>query len=340
MRLLIAIPIAATLFISACSGAKGSSNGDPAQSSEPDLGEELPVNADRPETLNEYLDTDWFTMNPHERFSNAFKRRQQTNELVAACMLEEGFEFIAATRPDGPGIILRAADEEYAGRFGFGISTIPLDGSDIILDDEWINPNDAIVDSLSEAERTAYYYALYGSEYSGESSIEANIATLRDSVGCRAEARSRLISSELIDAVEEQFDIPSLYAKVKADPRIANIEKEWSACMAKNGYFYQNSDAMYDSLAELFRMPFERITGYNHNSMNPLENVKSSENIDQEELKALQAEERSLALSYADCSLNYHNQVNEIFREYEQAIVNEHRSLLEFIKKSRNKSRG
>ena len=59
------------------------------------------------------------------------------------------------------------------------------------------------------------------------------------------------------------------------------------------------------------------------------------QDIDQEALAALQAEERALAVVSAECSGGLYEQFIELIREYEAALVDENRALLEQFRDSR-----
>ena len=55
--------------------------------------------ADEPETLEDYLGTDFFSFDPEAQAANRARQEQQVQELIAECMTREGFEYIAVTRP-------------------------------------------------------------------------------------------------------------------------------------------------------------------------------------------------------------------------------------------------
>ena len=59
------------------------------------------------------------------------------------------------------------------------------------------------------------------------------------------------------------------------------------------------------------------------------------QDIDQEALAALQAEERALAVVSAECSGGLYEQFIELIREYEAALVDENRALLKQFRDSR-----
>ena len=67
------------------------------------------------------------------------------------------------------------------------------------------------------------------------------------------------------------------------------------------------------------------------------EQQTAQQDIDQEALAALQAEERALAVVNAECSGDLYQQFIEIYREYEAALVNENRALLEQVRDSRER---
>jgi len=85
-------------------------------------------------------------------------------EAIATCMAEAGFEYL----PTLSGLIFvdqSALDpprdsREYAEQYGYGYGSRPDGAGSITSPGD--NPNDALIEAMSEAEATEYYLALFG----------------------------------------------------------------------------------------------------------------------------------------------------------------------------------
>ena len=332
--------------------------------------------ADEPETLEDYLGTDFFSFDPEAQAANRARQEQQVQELIAECMTREGFEYIAVTRPVGDFGFGGPGDVEFAADFGFGITTYYGETESPWFQDDWIDPNQAIIEGLSESERDAYYDTLHGSSFSsGGFGFDSDSATstsedgsqseeeVFDSgfEGCSGQAYEEVYAFDDLQEVYEQLDLSSLYERVEADPRAAKIYAEWSECMAERGYDYEDPDTLYESVYTEFQERLEEIVGSTGGFFDPFAGMSDEEieelmtslspeemddfftqeqqtvqqDIDQEALAALQAEERALAVVNAECSGGLYEQFIELIREYEAALVDENRALLEQFRDSR-----
>ena len=333
--------------------------------------------SDEPETLEDYLGTDFFSFDPEAQAANRARQEQQVQELIVECMTREGFEYIAVTRPFDDFGFGGPEDVEFAADFGFGITTFYGETEPPWFQDDWIDPNQAIVEGLSESERNAYYDTLHGSSFSsggfGFDTDSATATTVDGSdseeevvvdsgfEGCSGQAYEEVYAFDDLQEVYEQLDLSSLYERVEADPRAAKIYAEWSECMAERGYDYEDPDTLYESVYTEFQERLEEIVGSTGGFFDPFAGMSDEEieelmtslspeemddfftqeqqtvqqDIDQEALAALQAEERALAVVNAECSGGLYEQFIELTREYEAALVDENRALLEQFRDSR-----
>lgn len=321
--------------------------------------------SDQPETLDDFLGTGFFSFDSENQLDEFARREQQAQELIAACMAGEGFEYIPVTRPIDTGQIGSFEDVEYAQEYGFGISTEDDDRAFFGGADDWVDPNEAIVEALSESERRAYYATLYGSSFLDNEPFSAATGSSSDSDttttdevtdtgfdGCYGEAASEVYALDALEEISEQLDFESLFKRVEADPKFAEMEAEWSDCMAERGYQYEGPDALSESLGE-FTLRYNEITG----SGSPFDGLSSEEftalspeeyeariaqaeqaaarEVDQEALAALQAEERALAVANAECSEDLYDKIRELYKEHEMIFINENRAVLEQFRDSR-----
>lgn len=144
---LLALAAAVALPLAACSG-DGDAEPSPTPSGE---GDATPL-----ETLvRDYL-AEWSAEDVNRRLA-------QMEESIAACMAEQGFDYTpvdwSPTEVDlSAGLDMQAGTLEFAEQFGYGITTDPFASG---LEDV-VDPNEAYVAAMSDAERDAYFAALYG----------------------------------------------------------------------------------------------------------------------------------------------------------------------------------
>ena len=150
---------------------------------------------------------------------------------------------------------------------------------------------------------------------------------------------------------------------MEADPRAAQIYADWSECMTERGYDYDDPNTLYEAVFTDFQERLEEIVGSTGGFFDPFAGMSDEEieelmtslspeemddfftqeqqttqqDIDQEALAALQAEERALAVVNAECSGGLYEQFIELSREYEAALVDENRALLEQFRDSRER---
>ncbi|RMI06735.1 hypothetical protein [Cellulomonas triticagri] len=172
------------------------------------------------------------------------RQNRRVEELVAACMQDEGFEYTPA---ENSGTIVSSSDDldveygtvAFAEEYGYGISTDPWGYADMPSDDanEWVDPNQEYVESLSETAATAYQEALWGPsvEYvEGEEPQEYDWTT----AGCYGSAQHEVYeggdTSEEYAGLEDELN--RFYESVQSDPRTVELEDAWASCMADAGF--------------------------------------------------------------------------------------------------------
>ncbi len=341
-----------------------------------DEGEDSPAvdDSDQPTTLEDYLGPGFLSFDPAADADYFVQQEQRAQELIALCMAEEGFEYVAVTRPTEQFEYGTPEDVDYAREYGFDVSTRygeTFNGPE----DTWTDPNQSIVESLSESERDAYYETLYGLSFAtgtassggegdtstGEGEPAEALVVEPDSDSCSEQAYEEVYAFEAAREVYEQLDMDSLYERAEADPRVAALEVEWSECMAERGHDYEDPEVFIEAVYTDLQERFEEIVGPDGGFPNPFEGMSEDEinemlttlsqdelddlfsqtqqqaqaDVDQEALAALQDEERALAVDYAECIDGIYERTLEIYREYEAALVAENRALLEQFRESR-----
>lgn len=179
--------------------------------------------------------------------------RQQ--DLVAACMRNQGFEYVPAVPPiDAQDFVFD--EEEYAREQGFGIS-IEWRGGDSILE-QWVNPNQAIEEGLSASERNAYQEALYGTPTGLEfGSIPSSGFESGDDDSASAEEfeSAEELEYTVVEPGSDSSDLES--AEVESEPE----ESFWGGgCTGEASQeVYGKVDEVYSELEPMFTELQERV---------------------------------------------------------------------------------
>jgi hypothetical protein len=157
-------------------------------------------------------------------------REARTQELIAQCMLDAGFEFIIHLASEHPNAFRQSAwretDRAWIDQFGFGQIVAPTErtpssGGLLSAEDD---PNLLMLQGLSQAEYSAWRFALFGDAFSGDG-------------GCFSWATELVLDD--IPAFDNEF-APLLEAMTELDLRIwearSEIDQDWSNCMADAGH--------------------------------------------------------------------------------------------------------
>ena len=280
----------AAMGVTACGGSSQVESADEEENGE--TGEEEASEEEASENgAEETSVAAFFGFDPNDPDASAaqFARlnmRQQ--DLVAACMRNQGFEYVPAVPPiDAQDFVFD--EEEYAREQGFGIS-IEWRGGDSILE-QWVNPNQAIEEGLSASERNAYQEALYGTptglefgsipssglesgdddsasveEFASAEELEASEveSELEESFwggGCTGEASQEVYGKvdEVYSELEPMFT--ELQERVESDPRVVEASREWTTCMADRGYDFQTVEELWDRGLDEIRTRHDELVG-------------------------------------------------------------------------------
>lgn len=321
---------------------------------------------DAPERLADYLGGLGFGLgfgvDPEEMQAYYARQAQQAEELIAQCMANEGFEYIPAVQPIPDAVFGGPNDMEYAREWGFGVTTAYLyEESPFGAADDWTDPNEAIVEAMSDSERQAYYDALHsppaptGTETDPETGETVEVYDDSFGEGCSGEAYEEVYGGQELMEVLDALDLESMWERMQADPRTREVFGDWSECMADRGYDYDDPDEMYEQVYDEFWTRLEEIVGPGGGFVDPFEGLSSDEidellsnlsedefedffasaqlearqQVDQAALSALQDEERDLAVANAECSQDMVQELDELSKEYEADLIEANRALLE-----------
>ena len=182
---------------------------------------------------------------------------KEQEELVAACMADEGFEYIPVDQSQYMSFDDDEVDrdtEEWVAEHGYGMQQTPEEIEEMNEQaEEYVDPNQDYVMALSESEQTAYYEVLYGVQ-SSEPNEDGEYEYNWEEAGCQGAAQHE-VQGEMPydnDKYKDLLDeMNSLYEDLQKDPEMKKIDAEWAACMSDAGEtgFKKKQDAI-DSIIE------------------------------------------------------------------------------------------
>ncbi|TKV60350.1 hypothetical protein FDO65_01130 [Nakamurella flava] len=117
---------------------------------------------------------DQFFTGPSVSPEESTARERQVQDLIVSCMQTEGFEYRPFVQPVMTDTTIDTGPQwgtrEFAEKYGYGMTTDPWSAMPQPTDQP-VDPNQAIVDAMSDSEREAYYAALHGAPMMAESSM-------------------------------------------------------------------------------------------------------------------------------------------------------------------------
>ena len=191
--------------------------------------------------------------------SSATQQRKY-QERIARCMAAQGFDYvpepgasITSTHIGGGAEVIKLnapprfpdlPPDQFAARFGYGISTAPPASRG----GPAVDPNDKIVAAMSVAERVAYMHALYGvaTPLDGHGYLTSTVNGSPQA--CTDRASRSEPTDDQVTAMEHRVQrvrtvyqsllsrIDHLTDQEMADARMVAATRAWSGCMAAAGF--------------------------------------------------------------------------------------------------------
>ncbi len=204
------------------------------------------------------LGTEEFGMSPKE----LVQAIEKTEELIARCMQEQGFRYIAADHntvragmaadKSLPGL----SEEEFVKRYGFGIATLytglppqlatGYSPGRIGLGER----NVQIFRALSPADQVAYNRALFGEDVNATFAVALEAEDLSRTGGCTRKAISEVFKPDQLK--------PSHYnpqdGLINKDPRMMAALNNWRRDMKKAGFDYNHPDEIEPDIKNRLNM--------------------------------------------------------------------------------------
>lgn len=195
------------------------------------------------------------------------KQQREVEEIVAACMSEQGFEYTPAEPMDmstDNDDIPEWDSKEYAMQYGYGATT----GEELYgTGEEYVDPNADYVASMSESEQTAFYAALYGEqpEIDPEADPEAEVEAEYnwEEAGCQGKASHEVYEQGQIwddPALKDMMDeMNTAYENLADDPQLAKASTAWATCITEAGYDFATPDEAQQSIFDEYNGLYEAL---------------------------------------------------------------------------------
>lgn len=285
----------------------------------------------------------------------ALEQARQIEQEIRACMVAQGFEYT----PEEPSLDPRAAlfvgrqqvgegltAEEYAAEHGFGVTTSfeqLLDGGlaalGIASDED--DPNAEMLAAMSQSEADAWETTLNGvrperdaegriiDPETGEPLAQGQGRRGAEPGGCRAQAQNTVRGDvEALQQLSDEFD--ELATRISADPRLLEIQTQWSRCMAEEGFDYETAAELQAELRAEFqpiaRQLFRSLLGPGATNASTSPSLTEDQRA---EIDALNEKERKLAVANHACGGNDTEEVQAIRARYEGEFIETNRDVLE-----------
>jgi len=162
---------------------------------------------------------------PAESQRIADQARLETEEFIASCMQQDGFEYLPFVPPTPTSIVDRRANRDWVTQWGYGINLNP----DQVAATEIVDPNAAIQARLSDSELREYNLALSGCQ----------ARALLDGTD-NAEAISQAAASAIFFQGDQFFPlrqaIQQMFLDIENSPEFAEPTVDWANCMANAGW--------------------------------------------------------------------------------------------------------
>jgi hypothetical protein len=302
----IALVLGIGLTLSACSAIGGAPELDPEKS-----------------PLAEYMSA--FYGEQDQDFYD--EQAKKTEELVAECMNDDGWEYLPVDQTQySSGVEYDAEErntEKWVATYGYGVNLTQEEQEEMYgSPEEYVDPNQEYVSSLSETENIAYYAALYGPGPSEEDMNEDGSYEYNwEDGGCYGKAQHEVTGEQAYD--QDQFKpifdaMGALYEDQSKDPRMKELDADWASCMADAGYteFKAKQDAaqsIYDQQNEFW------------------ENNPTGEAPTDEQTKEWRETEIDVALADFTCGekLDYTQKQLAVQFELEEQFIKDHKAELD-----------
>lgn len=240
-------------------------------------------------------------------------KQARVEELVKACMKTAGFDYVPVDPNATKAAITGTSgltDEEFRRQFGYGISTVFEKVVEISQSSQSVDPNVTYRSRLDPAGQQAFDIGLTGgkSDVSVSGAVEAAKAgELGGLGGCVEVATTEVFGgANVISALAK---IEELDARAEADERLIKARADWSNCMRKLGFDYQEPNAVdgaiMDKLIAIVGPSAAKVLGEDARFSPLVFGTATVPPYDKDALARLQTEELATAEADLDCEEKY-----------------------------------
>lgn len=272
--------------------------------------------------LNKYLSAAYGDYDEEQAIADSKK----SEEATAACMAEEGFDYIPVDQSQNMSFddadMEERETEEWVAANGYGMTQSPEEiAAQQEQSEAYVDPNQDYVASLSETEQSAFYEVLYGPPQTEDMTNEDGSSEYNwEDAGCSGAAQHEINGDNPYEdkAHKPLFDaISKLYENLAKDPGVQALDAEWASCMADSGNpdFSAKQDAI-NAASEL---------------SNALYNNETGEAPSDEDLAEVREGEIEIALADFTCSekVDYTAAMLKLQFALEKQFVADHKAELE-----------
>ena len=300
--------------------------------------------------LGQYLSSAYGgDLSPEEQQKQFEEQQRKQEELMAECMAEQGFEYEPNVQDgsfivSGDDVEWEPEKKDWVEKYGYGIVNNPYNemGEESTAE-EYVDPNQEYVESLSESEQTAYYETAYGvppeeDELGEDGSFEYNW----EDAGCQGWAQNELQgedpwqSDEFADL---RTKMEELWTSSADAPELKELNAAWASCMDDGGEpgFTLQGDAQ-QSISDEQSALYEDASGGASGELDPEADAEADPDAmdpsKSPEMKALGEREIELALVDLECrtKTSYMEESLKIQFALEEKFIAENKADLEAFK--------
>jgi hypothetical protein len=221
---------------------------------------------------------------------------EKTQELIAKCMTEAGFEYIPVdvkTVEEAQKRVRRDPGYtrvSYKEKWGLGVTT----RFDKPVRDVGLGPNLRIWKSLPKADQEAYARTLWGEDPTADFVWTFDEEDFSSTGGCTRKAVAQVFTPEQLKGTY----VNPKDVLVDSDPRIAEAKRNWSKCMRARGYDYKEDQ---DEIIEEYEERLDELL--DGDDPETLTGQRAAA------LRKLQQEEIEVSLADVDCEIKHADQV-------------------------------
>lgn len=276
--------------------------------------------------LVKYLDALYGGAGDQDEFN---AQQKEIEEAVAACMAEEGFDYVPIDYSSqdfsgpSPEDFEDTNTEEWVAANGYGMSQPEQSEEQQEPAEEFVDPNQEYIESLSPSEQTAYFNTLHGVPPTDEELGEDGSYEYKwEDAGCYGAAQHEIQGDNPYEDEKhrELFDaLDSMYQDLQSDPAISALDAKWASCMA---------DAEYPDLKQkqdAFELAIEK--------QNEFYKDDGSTGPTDEQLAEAREFEIDVALADFRCSekVRYNDTMMEVQFALERQFIQDHKSELDAL---------